>query len=1141
MFSCHKQFFDPSFTPIFFSVRALLSALTPKVATAREDLNGQALGNSLYGLQGMSSREQEVRTLLTVLAQKVIHTREALKAQEVGNALYGLKRMSSDVLEVRQLIDALVPKVANSAEILDAQAIGNSFYGMQNMHADNPAVLSLLATMADKVSLSGAELDGQAMGNSLYGLQGMSSEHAEVRAVVNAITTKIQSSCLEMNAQELGNALYGLQDMTSDYPEVRRLMTALSQKVASSKHELTSQEIGNALFGLQGMRANVWETRVLVLQMAVKIQLSHSLIDPQGISNSLYGIQRMTSDCEDVRMLVQALAAKVELSWKLLSAQHLANCLFGLQGLSSSETEVRALLHALVPKILACRDELSAKQISHAIYGLQNLSSEHEEVLPLVSALTEKLTLCSETISIRSLSALMYGLQGMENSSPEVKHLVAAIGAKLSAADEVDSTSLGNCLYSLQRMDNTSSEVCVLLSVIDSLLSAIVDSGLDLSPMVCANTLYGLQNCSIADESTRRIMYLVVNRVKEILVAQNAAISIRQGPLGRFSDLLGLYQALSLVVPTQPDLEIDSELQVKLLTVQAAFAQMVSERSGEFKPVPLSATESKLVAGITELLANEPFEVTHSVLLHGFTACVVVKLKEGIHLQSASGEMWSPVLVIEPSGGANASFPRRQLFTRLKHEFFKHAQRIQVKTVPVTSLVGERKGLLKSRLLELPDLFHALYPPTLEDSTNFSAVLFSLGLTGPEGLLSSLASYNLRTSPHPNQRGEGGTGSSFFSGGNNNSFSNSTEEHCDGSLECCLDFHETAPYTASQRNMLANSSMQQGMAIRWLGDLPVVVSTSPSPHPRATPLNRNPAVLPSSAGISVMPATNTNSSSKYAPTLTTTTGVPLTGSQYPPAQLPRNNSARPLQTQGSKNLSSHSQSGQQTPHSYVGFQNQGQSNGNNGSRSSSRSGSLTPTNNSSHNMMSRSNSNSISRNSSIDYNGNGEKRNDNQQGGASTYSPSEALQVQVNHRLVIQNHTHSISPKRTLPTAESADNDVVVEDNLLRDRAAVDKEIEELEAELEIARLEAKLAKLRNGKKVVAVKNGVNSREYHDSGDPSMIKIGSIDSEIMSGKSRELGMTGKEESRDRRVNGTMDLIPSSVNLTDKIDQQNVIN
>ena len=47
----------------------------------------------------------------------------------------------------------------------------------------------------------------------------------------------------------------------------------------------------------------------------------------------------------------------------------------------------------------------------------------------------------------------------------------------------------------------------------------------------------------------------------------------------RFSDLLALYQALSLVVPMQPDLEIDAELQVELLTVQAAFAQMIAERS----------------------------------------------------------------------------------------------------------------------------------------------------------------------------------------------------------------------------------------------------------------------------------------------------------------------------------------------------------------------------------------------------------------------------------------------------------------------------------------------------------------------------------------------------------------------------------
>lgn len=54
----------------------------------------------------------------------------------------------------------------------------------------------------------------------------------------------------------------------------------------------------------------------------------------------------------------------------------------------------------------------------------------------------------------------------------------------------------------------------------------------------------------------------------------------------------------------------------------------------------------------------------------------------------------------------------------------------------------------------------------------------------------------------------------------------------------------------------------------------------------------------------------------------------------------------------------------------------------------------------------------------------------------------------------------------TLESAESESTDLDEGGGAdKRDQAAVDKEIEELEAELEIARLEAKLAKLRNAKK----------------------------------------------------------------------------
>lgn len=55
----------------FPEVRSLVEALTPKIATVREDLNGQAVGNSLYGMQSMCSKEAEVRSLLDVMATLV--------------------------------------------------------------------------------------------------------------------------------------------------------------------------------------------------------------------------------------------------------------------------------------------------------------------------------------------------------------------------------------------------------------------------------------------------------------------------------------------------------------------------------------------------------------------------------------------------------------------------------------------------------------------------------------------------------------------------------------------------------------------------------------------------------------------------------------------------------------------------------------------------------------------------------------------------------------------------------------------------------------------------------------------------------------------------------------------------------------
>jgi hypothetical protein len=84
-------------------------------------------------MQGMSSDSVEVRAMLSALSPKVESCREALDAQAVGNALYGMQGMSSDSVEVRAMLSALLPKVESCREALKAQAVGNALYGMQGM------------------------------------------------------------------------------------------------------------------------------------------------------------------------------------------------------------------------------------------------------------------------------------------------------------------------------------------------------------------------------------------------------------------------------------------------------------------------------------------------------------------------------------------------------------------------------------------------------------------------------------------------------------------------------------------------------------------------------------------------------------------------------------------------------------------------------------------------------------------------------------------------------------------------------------------------------------------------------------------------------------------------------------------------
>jgi hypothetical protein len=65
-------------------VRALVAQLSLIIARSDDDLDGQAIGNSLYGLKNMNSEHPEVRILLRVLAIRINRSSAEMKAQVIS-------------------------------------------------------------------------------------------------------------------------------------------------------------------------------------------------------------------------------------------------------------------------------------------------------------------------------------------------------------------------------------------------------------------------------------------------------------------------------------------------------------------------------------------------------------------------------------------------------------------------------------------------------------------------------------------------------------------------------------------------------------------------------------------------------------------------------------------------------------------------------------------------------------------------------------------------------------------------------------------------------------------------------------------------------------------------------------------------
>mmetsp|Transcript_444 Transcript_444/g.667 ORF Transcript_444/g.667 Transcript_444/m.667 type:complete len:743 (-) Transcript_444:200-2428(-) len=410
-------------------------------------LDGQAIGSVLNGLQSMDNSPEILRLILAVSihAERV---KRPMKAQELSSAFYGLRCLRGSPFEVRRLLKALCAQLKACTDYFMVRHIATILYGLRWL-GDSDEARSVLLMCAEKIRMSSEPFDGHAIGNALYGLQGFPC-CSEVQDVLDALAPKMDECQKILTGQEIGNAFYGFRSMLSDCDEVRRILVILTARLRECRY-VDPQAISNALYGLHAF-GNISEiTSPIICILANRIRDCRDQFRPQAISNSFFGLQSM-EDSPVARDILSALTRKLEECPENLTPTHLGNMLYNVRSFGDSE-EIRNLLRVLKPRIKDCIGRFQDDDIAHAFLGVSGLGG-YAEVRDIFQVLTPHVDLC-HSLNAQDVSICLNALKSLSRVD-EIRPLLKVLGSKVkSCGDRMLDHHLRKALHGVRQFGDS--------------------------------------------------------------------------------------------------------------------------------------------------------------------------------------------------------------------------------------------------------------------------------------------------------------------------------------------------------------------------------------------------------------------------------------------------------------------------------------------------------------------------------------------------------------------------------------------------------------------------------------------------------------------------------------------------------------
>lgn len=478
----------------------------------------QSIGSSLYAMQHYDCSDESLRPYLDVIGVKldklisssshVLH----LNGQALGNAIYGMNKWTGNNPESQRILSALSMLIEKSIEArkleglppisMNAQEMGTALWGLQSMSSSSPLVKRLVSALADCVHFvpplecgGRNQLRSQNIGMALYGLQGLSSDEEEVQKLLKALVPRIALSLEHgesaLDPQAIGNSLLGLRSMSSNNPQIQDLLVLLALGIdASSRQEpfkgLSEQELSCAFSGLQNMRATVPAVERVLQSIVRKVRATTSGLrdkgpqgmNPKGLAIAVHGLKSMTTDdSQAVSAVLSLLSGMVFPSrnpetaeW--FNSQSLAMFMTGLRGASIIDEGTKAMIVASLAWVYREEMEgaegvaLSGAEVGMVLAGLRRIDSKSDASRQFIDAIAKRIALLDNRLThARSqpprstmplkgsdFSAALGGLGGIGGDSIEGCNLLAALYNRI-ALNQGGMTS----------MSMTRGEACVAL------------------------------------------------------------------------------------------------------------------------------------------------------------------------------------------------------------------------------------------------------------------------------------------------------------------------------------------------------------------------------------------------------------------------------------------------------------------------------------------------------------------------------------------------------------------------------------------------------------------------------------------------------------------------------------------------------